>query len=112
MAAEILFQMGKTVATHGAAEDMRAANVEPATLLNRHMMGDWGNACEAGLTTNAESVLNGGTIIGQYDVGEEEIWVITNADRQLTVMLRPEERKQAEAHAVAESLAEGTGHAE
>ena len=40
---------------------------------------------------NERSVKNGWRVISAYPVGEERIWIITEADRSVTTILLPEE---------------------
>ncbi len=44
-----LFPLGQTVATPGAIATLASLGIEPATLLDRHIVGDWGDMVEEGV---------------------------------------------------------------
>ena len=85
------FPLGQTVATPGALRILKATHISPATLLARHQKGDWGNVPPEDAQENELSVQNGFRILSSYQVGDEKLWVITEADRSVTTILRPEE---------------------
>jgi len=82
------FPLGRTVATPGAL----ALGIDLASYMRRHHCGDWGDL-EAGDKQANEEALNDGTrILSCYQVGGgERIYIITEADRSSTCILRPEE---------------------
>ncbi len=41
-----LFTLGQTVATPSAMEVLKTNGVTPADLLDRHVLGDWGDVCD------------------------------------------------------------------
>lgn len=87
----ISFPLGQIVATPGALELLDRAAVNAAELLQRHQGGDWGNVPPEDAEENDLSVLNGYRILSSYPVGEDRIWIITEADRSSTTLLLPEE---------------------
>lgn len=87
-----LFELGAVVATPGALDALRAANVSPAELLARHVAGDWGDVSADDRRENDFSVNRPLRILSSYILPTgERIWVITEADRSSTTFLLPSE---------------------
>jgi len=88
-----LFALGETCMTNGASEALQALNIEPALLLMRHVLGDWGDMPKSDKAQNDEAVKNGeGRIFSAYALTPEiKLWVITESDRSCTTILLPEE---------------------
>jgi exonuclease V gamma subunit len=71
---------------------LEEAGVSPASLLARHMNGDWGVLDEHDRTENEISLKNGFRILSSYALSNgAKIWVITEADRSSTCLLLPSE---------------------
>lgn len=87
----VRFSLGQTVATPGALEILTATGTSPLTLLARHQTGDWGDVPPEDARENELSVREGFRILSSYRVGRERLWVITEADRSVTTILRPDE---------------------
>jgi len=87
----ICFPLGHLVATPGALEVLERANVDATELLQRHQRGDWGAVPTDDAEANDFSVVNGNRILSSYPVGDERIWIITEADRSSTTLLLPDE---------------------
>ena len=87
----ISFPLGQIVATPGALELLDRAAVNAAELILRHQSGDWGNVPPEDAEENDRSVINGNRILSSYPVGEDRIWIITEADRSSTTLLLPDE---------------------
>jgi hypothetical protein len=85
------FPLGETVSTPGALRVLGASCTSPSILLARHQRGDWGDVPPEDARENDFSVLNGLRILSSYRVGDEKLWVITEADRSVTTILRPDE---------------------
>ena len=85
------FPLGRIVATPGALHVLEATHTSPVALLARHQKGDWGDVPPEDAHENEFSVDNGFRILSSYQVGEQKLWVITEADRSVTTILRPEE---------------------
>lgn len=94
------FPLGKIVATPGAIEDMEASgmgatDLHTRGLLTRHMNGDWGDICEEDRVQNEWALENGERLMSVYalgpDAGNKKLWVITERDRSVTTILRPED---------------------
>ncbi len=87
-----LFLLGKVVATPGALEAMDQYAINALDLLRRHLSGDWGNVPPSDAEENMRSVENGWRILSSYPVNDDQnIWIITEADRSVTTLLLPEE---------------------
>ena len=87
-----LFSLGSLVATPGALAALERARQTPMTFLSRHVCGDWGTVCEDDKKLNDQSVKNGTRILSAYETSAgEKLWVITEADRNSTTILLPDE---------------------
>ncbi len=86
-----LFTPGKIVVTASLAE--HRASLKP--YLNRHLKGDWGNLNKEDRQSNDLAVKAGDLrIFSAYETDIEDvgkIWIITEADRSATTILRPGE---------------------
>ncbi len=87
-----LFSLGQVVLTVGAREALAESNQQPFEFLARHQSGDYGIICEDDRKENELSLKEGFRILSAYktSVGEK-IWVITEANRESTTILLPEE---------------------
>jgi hypothetical protein len=86
-----LFETGKIVAAPGALNLFTVTGTHPLDLLGKHTSGDWGDVPLEDAKENQFSIENGFRLMSSYCVGDERIWVITEADRSSTCILRPEE---------------------
>ena len=73
-----------------------ALEIDVAPYVARHAAGDWGALTNADKRQNDAAVKGGYRILSAYDVPignneTERIWLITEADRSATTVLRPEE---------------------
>lgn len=65
-----------------------------ALLLERHLLGDWGDLCDDDHFTNELSLRKGGTIMSSYETPQGKVWIITDDCFDLetvTTILRPDE---------------------
>lgn len=85
------FELGQIVFTPGARAALAENNVDPLTLIARHVSGDWGIVSEDDAKENELSIKEGFRIWSTYKVGLEKIYVITEADRSSTCLLLPNE---------------------
>jgi hypothetical protein len=86
-----LFPTGQIVATPGALALLEQANKSPLEFLSRHLRGDWGDLGPEDKTENEFSLKNGFRLLSSYRVTEiETLWVITEADRSITIFLPSE----------------------
>lgn len=92
VAARPRLALGKVYATPGAIEVLERAGIAPGSLLERHAAGDWGELCAEDWQANERAVKDGERVLSVYPVGEgERVWVITEWDRSVTTLLRPDE---------------------
>jgi hypothetical protein len=73
-----LFSLGQIVATPGALELLAKHDVDPSTLLSRHVRGD-SDLCKSDRQANDAALLDGSRIFSAYVVGRDKVWVITEA---------------------------------
>ena len=87
-----LFSLGQIVATPGALEALERAAQSPATFLDRHVSGDWGEVCNEDKQANNEALEKGFRILSAYHTRTgTKLWIITEADRSATTILLPKE---------------------
>jgi hypothetical protein len=72
---------------------MERKGIDPDELLHRHVTGDWGDICEEDADENNYAVEYGLRILSAYGARDDpdRLWVITEADRSVTTILRPDE---------------------
>ena len=89
---EALFPLGSIYLTIGAQEALKEANQQPSEFLAKHQSGQWGDLCEDDKKENELSLKEGFRILSAYRTKlGEKIWVITEADRNSSCLLLPEE---------------------
>lgn len=82
-----LFSLGHTFATPAALRALECAGALPFALLVRHQCGDWGELDAEDRAANDRAVIDGTRILSAYVIGNEKIYVITEADRSSTTVL-------------------------
>lgn len=88
----VLFQLGSVYLTVGAQDALVEANQQPLEFLSRHQKGDWGELCEDDKRENELSLKEGFRILSSYRTSKgEKLWCITEANRESTTLLLPEE---------------------
>jgi hypothetical protein len=91
------FSLGQIVGTPGALEMLQAHDVAPATLLERHGRGDWGEIDPEDRGLNEQAVVIGARLLSVYQIAAGVcVWVITEAadedgERAATTILLPDE---------------------
>jgi len=91
-----LFELGQVVATRSVI-DLGISTDVIASLLTRHVTGDWGEIAKEDRRANDAAMLpeNQARIMSVYTVvhaGEPvALWIITEHDRSVTTVLRPED---------------------
>lgn len=67
--------------------------MNPALLLLRHQLCDWGDLEKEDKCTNDEALKSGGRLLSSYNVHgpDHRDWIITEWDRSVTTILLPEE---------------------
>jgi hypothetical protein len=86
-----LFELGRTTATRGALATMASYGILAGQLLERHVTGDWGDLDKDDKRANDRAVKDGDRIVSAYGDGDSKLYVITEWDRSVTTILRPDE---------------------
>ncbi len=89
LASQIKFPLGQVVITRHALEKLNSADILNA--LNRHVVGDWGELDEEDRQTNDEALQSGDRLLSAYRSGDTKFWIITEASREVTTVLLPED---------------------
>lgn len=87
------FPMGHPVITPAAQAALEAAGINGVLLLARHIHGDWGDLGADDLASNELALLTGKRLLSSYNLpdGKGKVWIITEADRSVTMILLPKE---------------------
>ena len=91
------FPLGQVLATPGALEALKKSGQSPASFIERHVSGDWGEVCPDDKALNDESLIDGSRILSAYKTSKNErLWIITEAaddegHRCCTTILMPSE---------------------
>jgi hypothetical protein len=89
---ETLFRLGRIVATPGALETLARGGQDAKCFLERHASGDWGELDEHDRAENDYSLVHGFRILSSYRTAAgDTLWIITEADRSSTCLLRPDD---------------------
>ena len=103
------FPLAQIVATPGALALLQATGRSAASLLARHMHGDWGDTCRDDAALNEIAITDGSRIMSVYRLVDAEklkatpkqkrvdlptVWVITDGEndagkREVTTLLLP-----------------------
>jgi hypothetical protein len=83
--------LGRIVATPGALKLLSDIEEDPFGYIARHAAGDWGELCAFDRRQNEIALRDGYRVLSSYPIGEECVWIITEADRSVTTILLPEE---------------------
>ena len=90
-----MFALGNVVATPGALDLLDRHGLNAASILQRHMCGDFGAVSAEDRAANLAGVRGLTRILSAYQVGPdakpEKLWVLTEADRSATTLLLPSE---------------------
>ena len=82
--------LGHVVATPGAL-DLADEGVDLLALLRRHAAGDWGDGDAGDRRLNTQALDSGGRLLSVYETAAGTLWIITEADRSATTLLRPDD---------------------
>ena len=86
------FSLGRIVATPGALAALEESGESASTFIRRHHCGDWGEVCPEDATSNEEALANGERVFSVYHTAtKEKLYLITEADRSSTCLLRASE---------------------
>ena len=99
LSAPVLFSPGHVVATSSALALLQEHGVSVPELLHRHLTGDWQEMCQSDRDANWSAVLEGETrVFSSFNIAPKghagkpiKFWVITEWDRSVTTILRPED---------------------
>ena len=88
------FNLGQVLITPACASVLLEAGKSPEGFLKRHKNNDWGDLCMEDKEANDSALQNGSRILSSYHVGDEKIWIITEAEddhgvRLATTLLLP-----------------------
>jgi hypothetical protein len=87
-----LFRLGDIYITPGAQAALTAHAVTPATLLDRHVTGDWSNLSLDDIKANRDAVADGARVFSSYHIAPKvRVWIITEASRASSTILLPED---------------------
>ena len=86
-----LFNLGEIYATPGAMAFLQEQELTPYEFLHRHHTGDWGDLDPEDIEANRAALHYGSRLLSSYEIGNQKLWVITEADRSSTTVLLPEE---------------------
>lgn len=96
-----LFETGPVVTTPGIREMMNLGSQAIETIqncLDRHCRGDWGNLCDDDKQLNQDSLdeekekgFTYDSLFSSYETDFGKIYIITECDRSVTIILTPEE---------------------
>jgi hypothetical protein len=87
-----LFELGQILGTPGAIRELEAAEQNPLELIVRHVTGDWGNLPEEDVAENERALERDLRIFSSYRLNTgKKIWLITEHDRSITTILRPQD---------------------
>lgn len=87
----VMFVPGSVVATRGALAALDRMDVNPTTLIDRHVCGDWGDLGVEDCKANQNALTYGARIVSAYVVQQEKFYVITEWDRSYTTLMTASE---------------------
>ena len=88
----VLFKLGMIVATPGALLALHSVGQCPAHVLQRHANADWGELDGHDKRANEAALRDGERILSKYTTTQGiALYVITEADRSQTTILRTDE---------------------
>jgi hypothetical protein len=86
------FSPGQLVATPGAPEALAQSGQTPDFFLQKHLSGDWGDVDDEDRQWNEQALRKGQRLLSAYTTLKGvRLWIITEADRSSTCILKPEE---------------------
>jgi hypothetical protein len=89
LTSQMKFQLGQVVITPHALEKLNSNDILDA--LNRHVVGDWGELDTEDRQTNDAALQSGDRLLSVYRSGSTKFWIITEASREVTTVLLPED---------------------
>lgn len=73
------FSLGRVVATPAALELLGQHGKTPHEFIQRHLFCDWGDVCPEDAALNDASIEDGSRILSSYKLGDQKLWIITEA---------------------------------
>ena len=87
-----MFPLGQTIITGAALKLLQETGISPESLIQRHVLGDWGDMTDSDKKTNDLAVEMGGRILSAYNIPDGTVvWVTTDPQRETTTVLLPGE---------------------
>ena len=86
-----LFALGQIVATPAVLKHFEHTGIDPMHYIRQHSFGVWGDVTAEDARENDFSVVNGNRVLSAYTLAGVKFWIITEADRSMTMMLLPSE---------------------
>lgn len=83
----MLFPTGQILATRLVLSHLEAHEIAPLELIRRHVTGDFGDLSPADGFENVRAVRQGYRVLSAYRIGDQKVYVITEADRSATTVL-------------------------
>ena len=84
------FSLGHVVATPGAVSLLGETGSSAEYFLQRHACGDWGDVDAEDWQANDRALAHDdGRLFSSYQIDQQKLWIITEADRSSTCMLLP-----------------------
>ncbi len=93
----ILLSLGTVYVTRGIQALIDDHSLDVTPFIARHQTGDWGEVCAEDAAENQLSLERGFRILSAYSFTSDidgqnyKLWVLTEADRSVTTVLRPSE---------------------
>lgn len=85
------FKLGQIVVTRNCMNYAQENQIDLLTLVERHASGDDGDLDPEDKHRNRQALVDGSRIFSSYGAGDKRVWVITEADRSSTCVLKPED---------------------
>lgn len=86
------FPLGRVLMARGVQALVQDGRLDPRSLLQRHVVGDWDDLDDEDKRENHASITNGHRLLSSYRIDSVlTVWVITEAERQVTTILLPSE---------------------
>lgn len=87
-----MFPFGQIAMSPAAIEALEKAGISAQSILQRHLLGDWGDVTDSDKRANELAVELGGTILSAYKLpGGTTVWILAAPDRSATTVLLPDE---------------------
>jgi hypothetical protein len=87
-----MFPLGHITISGPALEALQAAGISPDSILQRHVLGDWGEMTDSDRRANELALEMGGRLLSAYRIPDGiTVWVSTEPDRSVTTIMLPSE---------------------